>query len=586
MGSAFAATAVLAACGAADEPGGAQDGDATATPSPTPEPEPTATPAEQAIQYPADDDVAVVRVEHEGGFLMPEAVVGRLPIAVLYGTGDLIMPGPMIEIFPPPALPNLQATTLNAEGIQEILQKADEAGLLDGDQDFTRPNGVTDAPTTVFTVTAGGQTSVTRVYALGINDDDEDMPKDVREARQKFSTFLEHFTSAPTTLPESAIAEPEHPYEIERLQIVVYPYDSAADYEVDPGELGWPLKTPPTEIGEPFDFPQHAEARCAVLEGDPLATMLAALENGNSLTRWVAGDGAYFIVNRPLLPGEEGCHHEPGDPGSGSGSAEIEHSTAADEAIIRYEIVGGFVPMEFHATAMPQVALYGDGMMMTRGAQTAIFPGPALPALEFSYLSEQGIQAILAEAKGAGLLEGDQTWRELANSLTDAGTGVLTINADGETSVIRVYAPGFSDLGDMLSEEEIAFRETFDAFTAKLQSPTTWLPEDAFVDHDDEYPLDRIQIISQPAELAPVSDPNIDPGHMDWPLTTPLSELGDPAYMEESRCFVIAGEDYAQVMPLLRDATSITRWDSAGASFVLYPRPLLPDEEGCIDPFS
>lgn len=585
MGSALAATAVLAACGESEEPGSGQSGDSTTTPSPTTEPDSTATATDQVFEYPAEGDVAVVRVEQTGGFGMAEDNIRRLPLVSLYGDGNLIIPGPMIEIFPPPALPNLQVTTLNDEGIQEILKKVDAAGLLDGDRDFTDDIGITDAQTTTFTVTAGGQTSVTRVYALGFEDLPGDMPEDVREAREKLSTFLGEISGASTWLPESAIVEAEHGFEIERLQIVVYPYDTSVDYEVDPGEMGWPLKTQPTDVGEPFDFMQH-EARCAVLEGYPLETMLGALEHANSLTRWVTGKGTSFIINRPLLPGEEGCHNEASDPGAGSGSSEIEHPTAADEVIIRYELTGGFVPIEFYATSMPQIALYGDGMTVTPGFQTAIYPGQALPPLEFSFLSEQGIQTVLVEAQNAGLLEGDQDWHDLANSVTDLHTGILTIQASGETSVILVYGPGMEDVTDVLSEEEIAFREKFDDFTAKLQSLTTWLPEGSFVDHDDEYPLDRLQIISQPAELATVGDPNIDANHVDWPLATPLSELGEPAFMEESRCFVLEGEGFQQVFPLLQDATTITRWNTAGESYVFYPRPLLPDEEGCVDPFA
>src|SRR5690606_34054254 len=151
------------------------------------------------------------------------------------------------------------------------------------------------------------------------------------------------------------------------------------------------------------------------------------------------------------------------------------------------------------------------------GVQIAIYPGPALPALEFAQVSEEGIQAILAEAKGAGLLAGDQNWNEATTIVTDAHTGELTITTGGQTSVIRVYAPGMTGFEDQLSDEEIAFRHKFDDFTGKLQSLSSWLPEGAVTPHEEEYPLNRIQIITQPGELAPVGDPNIDPDHIEWP---------------------------------------------------------------------
>jgi gas vesicle protein len=54
----------------------------------------------------------VVKIEQVGGFIAPWVTLGRYPTVVLYADGRLIMEGPQIEIYPGPALPNLQVTQL------------------------------------------------------------------------------------------------------------------------------------------------------------------------------------------------------------------------------------------------------------------------------------------------------------------------------------------------------------------------------------------------------------------------------------------------------------------------------------------
>ena len=64
---------------------------------------------------------------------------------------------------------------------------------------------------------------------------------------------------------------------------------------------------------------------------------------------------------------------------------------------------GGFVPVDYMLSAMPSFSLYGDGTLITPGAQIDIYPGPALPAIQQQQVSEAAIQAILQAALDAGL---------------------------------------------------------------------------------------------------------------------------------------------------------------------------------------
>lgn len=297
---------VLAACGQPEGQGGPGSQPAsTATPS-AGETSPTAGPG--TIPHPTGPDELVLRIDRTGGLLPPFHTVTELPLFVLYGDGRVITQGPQIMIYPPPALPNLLETRLTEEGVQAILQEAQAAGLLEGDRRYELTT-VADAPITVFTVNAGGRTSTVSVYALYEAEiDDPNLPPEEREARRLLREFLQKALSFSAWLPTTAIAKPEGPYAIARLQLVVVPAEQATDQptDVQPGELDWPLASPLAEFGQPFDF-AGTSARCGVVERAELAAVLDAMSQANTLTRWRSGDALYSILPRPLLPGEAGC---------------------------------------------------------------------------------------------------------------------------------------------------------------------------------------------------------------------------------------------------------------------------------------
>src|SRR6266545_1023651 len=80
--------------GASPTPGSS----ASPAPSATPPPSPSAAP---------NADTAVIRIENVGGFMPPQMILRRYPDAVLYSDGRLITQGPVDDLYPGPALPNL-----------------------------------------------------------------------------------------------------------------------------------------------------------------------------------------------------------------------------------------------------------------------------------------------------------------------------------------------------------------------------------------------------------------------------------------------------------------------------------------------
>lgn len=589
-GSALAATAVLAACGEADEEASGNGGNGSngqSGPTPTPEPDPTPTDGESEPIFATDGEAAVISVEYEGGFLAVEDIVRRTPIISLFNDGQLVYPGPIPEIFPQPAAPNVLVTTLSEKGMQAVGERVLATGLFeDGDRELELEGPlVADAPTTVFTVRLAGQEPVrVSAYALNFGAGLPGEPVEESEERQKLVDLLNYLTSAPTGFPTDHIGAQETSYVLQRLEIITYPWSEIPyAFDAPPEPTPWPLDEGPLTIGEPFVLPGH-DARCAVLEGEDLATMLDALNDANILTRWEHDGKFAALITRPLLPGQEGCASPFSEPGTPPASGDYSYPDGEDDLVLRYEMTGGFVPLEWYATRMPTLSVYGDGRVFYEGAQITIFPPPALPAIALDKVTPDGIQWILSQADAIGLLEGEQTWDELAQYVADASTGILTINANGETHRVSVYAPGMSDVGDMVSEEEAAFRALFDPFVAHLSQPFGWVPEEYFVDVEDGFPVDRLQLVAQPATAA--ASPEFEPNAIDWPLDTPLAEIGEPyTLLEMARCFVVEGDEFAIVMSLMSDATTLTRWISEGDEYVLYVRPLLPDEEGCRHPF-
>ncbi|MCS7246521.1 MAG: hypothetical protein NZ696_02840 [Thermomicrobium sp.] len=274
-----------------------------ATPPPTMEPTP--------IPHPSGPNDLVLRIETTGGLIPPSVLPTELPELSVYGDGTVIQLGPQITLYPPPALPNLLVSRITEDGLQRLLREAAAAGLLAGDADYPL-QGVYDAPTTFFTVNAGGRVSRVSVYALGIeHPDDPRLSPEHRLARRRLAEFAQKATDLLSWLPPETIRERENPFVITRLQVVVLPAESPEAPQPEPdvqvAVRPWPLPTPLAEFGAaaPWVGPT---ARCAVVSSrKELPPLLDALRTASTLTRWRSDGTHYVLLVRPLLPDEEGC---------------------------------------------------------------------------------------------------------------------------------------------------------------------------------------------------------------------------------------------------------------------------------------
>jgi len=267
---------------------------------------PTATPFVEAIMHPSGADELVLRVEVGGGLMAPGYILSALPTISIYGDGRVITQGPQIEIYPGPALPNLQASRVSEAGLQRILAAAAEAGILGRDATYPYP-GIADAPTTTFTVDAGGTTSTVSAYALGLGEDASVISPEDAAARADLADFAAGLGDLPGWLG-SEVVSADAPYRADAIRIYAQrAMPAAQEPEPAPTIVDWPLATPLATFGEPFRATAEPAMRCGVASGDDLATLRPALESANQLTYWRSGGETWSLILRPLLPDESGC---------------------------------------------------------------------------------------------------------------------------------------------------------------------------------------------------------------------------------------------------------------------------------------
>jgi hypothetical protein len=305
----FVVLLVLAACAA---PGGSPapsiDPSSEASSGTSPSPPPPSAGSGGTVDHPTGSE-AVIAITQTGGMLPVHMQAAMPPTFVLTGDGRVIVQGMQTLEFPGPMLPPLQERRLTEEGVQTILASLEETGLFAGDLELRgMQNMFTDASDTVFTVNAGGRTSVVSVYAIGQLLPDMPPPPGVDEAELEayavLSTLHDGLLTLDTWLPPEAWATDTWvPFEPDAMRLYVR---DVTDEPVDdlPGqERSWPTDEDPAAFGE--ELPAFGDGtRCAAVEGEDAALWFTELSNANENTIWTSDDRRYAIDARPLMPHE------------------------------------------------------------------------------------------------------------------------------------------------------------------------------------------------------------------------------------------------------------------------------------------
>ena len=237
------------------------------------------------------------------------------------------------------------------------------------------------------------------------------------------------------------------------------------------------------------------------------------------------------------------------------------HPAGADDVVIEYAEVGGFVTREFAFQQTPNLLVSGDGRVFSPGAQIEIYPGPLLPAVQMQSITEEGVQAILAAADEAGLFQ--QIDYEQPTDIADASTAQVTINVNGQTYVHSAYALGLASPGDG-RQETTPERQALADFIAQLNDMPSVVGADQLGDQTifepSEYGIEAVVVDD-------LSAYGIEPTAVDWPTDASV-RLADAA-----TCIVVPA---AEVGELLSTANQLTFFTDDDVTYQVLAKPILP----------
>jgi hypothetical protein len=242
----------------------------------------------------------------------------------------------------------------------------------------------------------------------------------------------------------------------------------------------------------------------------------------------------------------------------------FEYPTGADDVVVEYAELGGFVPREFAFQQTPNVLVSGGGQVFGPGAQIEIYPGPLLPAVQVQSITEAGIQAILEAADEAGLLQ--QVEYVQPTNVADAPTATVTINVNGETYVHEAYALGLTLPGDS-SGETTPERQALAGFIAELNDLVTLVGADQLGEQTifdpTAYGIEALVI----DDLSGFGSDGLEPTVIEWPADVTV-RLADA-----STCTVVPASEVGET---LNSANQLTFFDDAGVTYQVLAKPILP----------
>jgi len=266
------------------------------------------------------------------------------------------------------------------------------------------------------------------------------------------------------------------------------------------------------------------------------------------------------------------CADHPTVTGDGPGPS---YPRGADQLVLRMDTSGGFVAPQQTLQQMPSFSLYGDGLTITPGAQIEIYPGPTLPSIVATTLTNDGTQALLQDAVDAGL-RGNHSYTTM--SVSDMPTTTFTFVTDGASYRTSVYGLGAGATTSGMSAAEKQAREKLERFSEELSNLRATLPPGS-VGQDHQYLPLGLRVFVQPYDGQ--GDQMLHEPEIAWPLPQPLATFGRKTSTPGVRCGSVTGKDLAPLLKEARSANQLTRWTSVGDQYSLTFRVLLPDEHGC-----
>ena len=251
-------------------------------------------------------------------------------------------------------------------------------------------------------------------------------------------------------------------------------------------------------------------------------------------------------------------------------------SAATSTLLLKVTSEGGFINPAASLAALPIVAVYADGRILTPGPVDAIYPGPLLAPVSVRDVGPSGAAAILAAIRQVGL---DHPAASGPGIPGDAGTNVFTVVVDGVTTMSRfrrrpAWPPGTGRL-----------RRRGARRRACAARPSARSERDMGLRRRRPRPTTSRRVIGSTSPRAvrrrirkPASRLLPGPLPRRWP-----NSASQPFRIAGSQDFGRASRSGTMRRPSGRSSRTrrrITAFTSGGSSFTLSVRPLLPDELG------
>ena len=293
------ACVVLAACSSAAPSASPSSPPASSGVPPTPSAPPSAGPTVGAIEHKTGATDVLLRIESGGGFVPMEFNASQAPNFTLYGNGVIVFQ-PTVTTFPVPDASGVsrptpwRTGTLDEAQIQELLEFAlTNGGLGTARDDYPDPF-VADAPSTWFTIHAGGVDKVVSVMALS----EDPRPGPDALPRKAFSTLakrLQDFDRGGTI--------PSDVYSPDRFRGVIIQRDP------QPGQvtIDWPWPAlKPSDFKAPVNNEPGPGFPHRTLTSDEIAALkLSDIEGGIQGVVLKGPDAKFYtFILRPLLVDE------------------------------------------------------------------------------------------------------------------------------------------------------------------------------------------------------------------------------------------------------------------------------------------
>ncbi|MPY94926.1 MAG: hypothetical protein GEV08_18265 [Acidimicrobiia bacterium] len=289
----------------------------------------------------------LLRVDVGGGFVPIEANLTHLPMLSVYDDGLVLQPAPMIMIYPGPALPALNASELEDEGLERLQAAVEASGLAAEPPDYGQPP-IADAANTMVTITVDGTTYEHVANALREPGEPPwpGLTEEQQAAREQLAEFVAQASDLGALVGEGNLGE-QQPWEPERYRLWAQP---ASD--ILPGTPAQPAPGPTTTTSSPAGGPAAGPAdvtgpdasvsspaqppptgdaaaptepkprlwtwpidaidlatvgNCLAVEGGVADEVGALFAQADQLTRFEDDGVAYTVIVRPLLPDEPDC---------------------------------------------------------------------------------------------------------------------------------------------------------------------------------------------------------------------------------------------------------------------------------------